>query len=78
MKRTSCMKDYSTIYKKYKKRYIQKKRDKKLSEKLDMLRHLIMKREDDKGIIFTHHIQKISISITESTKRVWNSIKSTL
>lgn len=44
------MKDYSTIYKKYKKRYIQKKRDKKLSEKLDILRHLIMKREDDKGI----------------------------
>lgn len=42
------MKDYSTIYKKYKKRYIQKKRDKKLSEKLDILRHLIMKREDDK------------------------------
>lgn len=41
------MKDYSTIYKKYKKRYNQKKRDKKMSEKVEFLRRLILKNEDD-------------------------------
>jgi hypothetical protein len=38
IRRTSCMKDYSTIYKKYKKRYNQKKKEKKLSEKVEFLR----------------------------------------
>lgn len=40
------MKDYSTIYKKYKKRYNQKKKDKKLSDKVENLKKMIMKRED--------------------------------
>jgi len=40
------MKDYSTIYKKYKKRYNQKKKDKKLSDKVENLRKMILKQED--------------------------------
>jgi hypothetical protein len=43
------MKDYSTIYKKYKKRYNQKKRDKKLSEKVEILKKIILSRDDDIG-----------------------------
>lgn len=41
------MKDYSTIYKKYKKRYNQKKKDKKLSDKVENLRKMILKKEDN-------------------------------
>lgn len=43
------MKDYSTIYKKYKKRYNQKKKDKKLSDKVENLRKMILKKEDYKN-----------------------------
>ncbi|CAD8124550.1 unnamed protein product [Paramecium sonneborni] len=49
IKRTSCMKDYSTIYKKYKKRYNQKKKDKKLSDKVENLRKMILKKDDYKN-----------------------------
>lgn len=43
------MKDYSTIYKKYKKRYNQKKKDKKLSDKVENLRKMILKKDDYKN-----------------------------
>ncbi|CAD8206524.1 unnamed protein product [Paramecium octaurelia] len=49
IKRTSCMKDYSTIYKKYKKRYNQRKKDKQQSEKVDRLRKIIMKKDIQKS-----------------------------
>ena len=52
------MKDYSTIYKKYKKRYNQKKRDKKMSDKVEFLRRLILKNEDDDKNCFDKNDKK--------------------
>ena len=39
------MKDYSTIYKKYKKRYNQKKKEKKASDKSDIYKKMLLKNE---------------------------------
>ncbi|CAD8101712.1 unnamed protein product [Paramecium primaurelia] len=58
IKRTSCMKDYSTIYKKYKKRYNQRKKDKKQSEKVENLKKIIMKKEICKS---TSELQELNL-----------------
>ncbi|CAD8119254.1 unnamed protein product [Paramecium sonneborni] len=46
IKKTTCMKDYSTIYKKYQQRYNQRKKNKKLFDKIEKIRDMQIIKEN--------------------------------